>query len=176
MARSKKKQVQEEEDIDIVSDDEILDFDEVEEDDVVEEDIKDDDDDDEDTPDNKKNLTEYNDEEEDDLITDDNEYNDFDITEQEMKTQTYVTVPPDKRITKPVLNKYERARLLATRTKQLSLGAKPLVKIESKTPLPPYEIALHELKEKIIPLIIKRVLPSGKIELWKMDELTDIYG
>jgi len=175
MARSKKKQVQEEEDIDIVSDDEILDFDEAEEDDVVEEDIKDDDDD-EDTPDNKKNLTEYNEEEEDDLITDDNEYNDFDITEQEMKTQTYVTVPPDKRITKPVLNKYERARLLATRTKQLSLGAKPLVKIESKTPLPPYEIALHELKEKMIPLIIKRVLPSGKIELWKMDELTDIYG
>jgi DNA-directed RNA polymerase I, II, and III subunit RPABC2 len=168
MAKSKKKQSEE---IDVISDDDILDF-EDEEENVIDDDyIKDEEDDDDDNPD-KKLTTEYIDDE-DEVLSDNDDYNDFEITEQEMKTQTFVTVPPEKRITKPFLNKYERARILSTRTKQLSLGAKPLVKIETDKPLAPYDIALLELKEKMIPIIIKRMLPSGKIELWKIEELVD---
>ena len=48
-------------------------------------------------------------------------------------------VPKEQRISKPFLFKYERVRLIGDRTKQLSLGAKPLIKgVEH---LPPKQIA-----------------------------------
>lgn len=80
-----------------------------------------------------------------------------------------VFVPASQRITKPVMTKYERVRIISDRTKQLSLGAKPMIKgVEN---MDPKEVAKLELKKKVMPLIIIRPLPSGKKEKWKVTEL-----
>lgn len=80
-----------------------------------------------------------------------------------------VFVPESQRITKPVMTKYERVRIIGDRTKQLSLGAKSMIKgVEN---MDPKEVAKLELKKKVMPLIIIRPLPSGKKEKWRVSEL-----
>ena len=73
------------------------------------------------------------------------------------------------RITKPILTKYEKVRILSTRIKQLAQGAKPMLKNYSG--LSSKEMALEELKNKIIPIIIERPVPNVGIEKWKLSEL-----
>jgi DNA-directed RNA polymerase subunit K/omega len=81
-----------------------------------------------------------------------------------------IYVKPIDRITKPFLFDFERVRILGERARQLSLGAKPMLKnIES---FDPELIARMELEQKIIPLIILRELPDGRIEKWKVNELS----
>ena len=79
-------------------------------------------------------------------------------------------VKPEERVTKPFLTKFERVRLLGDRAKQLSLGAKPMLK--NTELLNPKEIARLELEKKVIPLIIERTLPNGKKERWNITELS----
>ena len=79
-------------------------------------------------------------------------------------------VPDDERITKPIMTKYERVRLLGIRTRQLALGAKPMIK--NSESLSSKEIAELELENNIIPLIIIRPLPNGRKEYWKVSELS----
>ena len=55
------------------------------------------------------------------------------------------------------------------RTKQLTQGAKPMIK--NTTGLSHKEIALLELKNKIIPLIIERPIPNSGTERWRLSEL-----
>lgn len=78
-------------------------------------------------------------------------------------------VPADKRITKPILFKYERVRLLGDRTQQITIGAKPLIK--NSDHLTPKQIAELELQNNVIPLKLLRPLPSGKKEKWTISEL-----
>lgn len=83
--------------------------------------------------------------------------------------ETKDIVPKDQRITKPILFKFERVRLLGDRIQQLTLGAKPMIKNAEN--FSPKEIALLELKNNVIPLIIERPLPNGKKERWMTSEL-----
>jgi DNA-directed RNA polymerase subunit K/omega len=78
-------------------------------------------------------------------------------------------VKPTERITKPILTKFERVRILGDRAKQISLGAKPMVKGVIK--LSPIDIAKLELEKGVIPLIIERPMPNGKKERWFINEL-----
>ena len=73
------------------------------------------------------------------------------------------------RITNPRLTKYEMVRLLGERTKQLIMGAKPLIKNHQDYSYE--EIAIQELKLNMIPFKIKRPLPDNKIEIWAINEL-----
>ena len=75
----------------------------------------------------------------------------------------------DNRITNPRLTKYEMVRLLGERTKQLIMGAKPLIKNHQDYDYE--EVAIQELKLNMIPFKIKRPLPDNKIEIWRIDEL-----
>lgn len=74
-----------------------------------------------------------------------------------------------EKITTKFLTKYERARILGTRALQLSMGAPPMVEINNDTD--PLVIAKRELKEKKIPITIRRFLPDGSYEDWNLDEL-----
>jgi DNA-directed RNA polymerase I, II, and III subunit RPABC2 len=73
------------------------------------------------------------------------------------------------RISKPVLTKYERIRLLSNRAKQISLGAKPMIK--NSKGLNSKEIANLEISNNVIPLIVIRPMPNGKREKWYIREL-----
>eukprot|EP01028_Stygiella_incarcerata_P011721 TRINITY_DN678_c2_g1_i1.p1 TRINITY_DN678_c2_g1~~TRINITY_DN678_c2_g1_i1.p1 ORF type:complete len:142 (-),score=52.70 TRINITY_DN678_c2_g1_i1:112-537(-) len=80
-----------------------------------------------------------------------------------------VAVHPSQRITTPFLTKYERARVLGTRALQLSMNAPARVDTGSLTD--PLEIARKELREGRIPFIVRRYLPDGRYEDWKLKEL-----
>ena len=74
-----------------------------------------------------------------------------------------------ERLTTPYLTKYERARLLGTRALQISLNAPVMVELDGETD--PFQIALKELRERKIPLMIRRYLPDGSYEDWALQEL-----
>jgi DNA-directed RNA polymerases I, II, and III subunit RPABC2 len=68
-------------------------------------------------------------------------------------------IPNDQRQTTPFMTKYERARILGTRALQISMNAPPLVDLEGESD--PLQIAMKELREKKIPLIVRRYMPDG---------------
>jgi len=78
------------------------------------------------------------------------------------------------RISYPYLTKYEEIRILCVRTKQLSLGAKKMLKIEKEyaNRLSALDIAREELRLGTTPFKIKRTHPSGNYEVWAVDEFT----
>jgi len=73
------------------------------------------------------------------------------------------------RITTKYLTKYERARVLGTRALQISMNAPVMVDVDGETD--PLKIAMKELRERKIPIIIRRYLPDESHEDWKIDEL-----
>ena len=70
----------------------------------------------------------------------------------------------------PILTKYEKARILGLRAKQLENGSLPLIDIDSSI-IDAYLIATKELEQKKIPFVIKRPLPNGASEYWKIKDL-----
>lgn len=78
-------------------------------------------------------------------------------------------IPKDQRTTTPYLTKYERARLLGTRALQISMNAPVTVNLEGETD--PLEIAMKELREGTLPLMVRRYLPDGSYEDWEVSEL-----
>ncbi|KAG6003444.1 hypothetical protein E4U21_002038 [Claviceps maximensis] len=78
-------------------------------------------------------------------------------------------IPESERSTTPYMTKYERARILGTRALQISMNAPVLVDLEGETD--PLQIAIKELREKKIPLIVRRYLPDGYYEDWTCEEL-----
>ena len=107
--------------------------------------------DEDDKEDIEENLDIFNDEKPDDIIN------------------KNIRIPDNERITVPKLTKYERVRLLGTRSKQISDGSKIFIKsdkIENAM-----DIAKLELENKVIPLKIKRPLPNGNYEIWSISEL-----
>jgi DNA-directed RNA polymerase I, II, and III subunit RPABC2 len=95
----------------------------------------------------------------------------YNIEQNETNNIQNNDVPKEDRITKPFLTKYEKVRVLGTRAKLISLGAKILVKNIDLTTKKPLEIAKIELEHGVIPFKIRRALPNGKVEEWKISEL-----
>ena len=60
----------------------------------------------------------------------------------------------------PTLTRFERARIMGARALQLSLGAPVFIEIP-KNATSSLEIAMEELKQRVIPIVIKRTLPNG---------------
>ena len=86
-----------------------------------------------------------------------------------IKNSEGIIVDPLHR-TIPYLTKYERARILGQRAKQIEIGAKPLVKVPENI-IDSYIIAELELREKKIPFIIRRPIPGGSCEYWNIKDL-----
>ncbi|KAI0024696.1 DNA-directed RNA polymerases I [Xylariomycetidae sp. FL0641] len=78
-------------------------------------------------------------------------------------------IPTEERTTTPYMTKYEKARILGTRALQISMNAPVLVDLEGESD--PLQIAIKELAEKKIPLIVRRYMPDGYYEDWSCEEL-----
>jgi len=76
----------------------------------------------------------------------------------------------DLHITLPYLTKYEKARILGQRAKQINLGMPVFVKVPENI-IDGYLVAEMELTQKRIPFIIKRPIPGGGCEYWKVNDL-----
>jgi DNA-directed RNA polymerase I, II, and III subunit RPABC2 len=72
--------------------------------------------------------------------------------------------------TVPFLTKYERARILGLRAKQLAHGADPLIEVPEQM-IRGETIAVEELRQGRLPYIIRRPLPHGGNEYWKVADL-----
>jgi DNA-directed RNA polymerases I, II, and III subunit RPABC2 len=70
----------------------------------------------------------------------------------------------------PFITRYEKAKMIGERSKQLSAGALPFIEVEPNV-IDEYLIATKEFAEKKIPFIIKRPMPNGGCEYWKMEDL-----
>ena len=77
---------------------------------------------------------------------------------------------PHERTTTRFMTKYERARVLGTRALQISMGAPVTVALDGETD--PLRIAQKELRNRTLPIIIRRFLPDNSYEDWRINELT----
>ena len=77
-----------------------------------------------------------------------------------------VEIPAEKgKITlgPPTLTRFEKARITGARALQLSLGAPPFIPIPA-TARTSLDIAMEELEKRVIPIVIRRVLPNGDFQ------------
>jgi len=70
----------------------------------------------------------------------------------------------------PFLTQYEKTKVLGFRTNQLSLGARPYIAIPDHVS-DIKEIARLELEARRLPFIIKRPMPDGTFEMWRLSDL-----
>ncbi|CAD6217217.1 GSCOCG00004729001-RA-CDS [Cotesia congregata] len=116
------------------------------------------------------NAEEFEDEEDDNL---DLEQHDDDAADGHFDVlpsgESSASVTKSKRITTRYMTKYERARVLGTRALQIAMCAPVMVELEGETD--PLQIAMKELKQRKIPIVIRRYLPDNSYEDWGIDEL-----
>ena len=69
----------------------------------------------------------------------------------------------------PTLTRFEKARIMGARALQLSLGAPVFIEIP-KNATTSLEIAMQELKLRVIPIVIKRTLPNGDYQILPLEQ------
>jgi len=72
--------------------------------------------------------------------------------------------------TYPFLTSYERTKCISFRASQIANGSKPYILVPDGVS-DSYEIAKLELEAKRLPFIIKRPLPDGSFEVWRLADL-----
>ena len=98
------------------------------------------------------------------------------ISNEELLTLSTITRDKNGNIidplhtTIPILTRYEKAKVLGLRAKQLNHGSKPFIKIP-RDMINGITIANKELEEQKIPFIIRRPLPNGGSEYWNVSDL-----
>jgi DNA-directed RNA polymerase I, II, and III subunit RPABC2 len=92
-------------------------------------------------------------------------------------TEVLENYNPSKNVTKNVLSLYEKTSMLSIRMEQLANGAPTYV----DTKAPEYaelrgnnllrKISEKELFDRKIPLMVRRRLPNGQIEYWRLEDM-----
>ena len=81
-----------------------------------------------------------------------------------------VGTPDENHKSQPFLTQFEKTRILGFRTNQLAQGARTFVTV------PPHitstlDIAKLELEQRRLPFIVKRPMPDGTFEYWRLSDL-----
>jgi DNA-directed RNA polymerase I, II, and III subunit RPABC2 len=96
-------------------------------------------------------------------------YDEIDVMSRVVRDNTGTIIDPLHK-TLPFLTKYEKTRILGERATQLNAGATAMIEVDVDM-IDGYLIALKEFDQKKIPFIIKRPLPNGAVEYWKLEDL-----
>ena len=96
-------------------------------------------------------------------------YDEIDVMSRVVRDNTGTIIDPLHK-TLPFLTKYEKTRILGERATQLNAGAMAMIEVDVDM-IDGYVIALKEFEQKKIPFIIKRPLPNGAVEYWKLEDL-----
>ena len=117
-------------------------------------------------------------------VKDDMSEKELDVIEKEcniIEARKVITESPDHKPTEiknstntiaigpPTLTRFEKARIMGSRALQLSLGAPPFIDF-SKNISTSLEIAMEELHQKVIPIVIRRTLPNGDYQNIPIDQ------
>ena len=82
----------------------------------------------------------------------------------------WIVSPADERHkTCPWVTKFEKTRIIGERVMQLNAGAEAL--FDCRGEIDSYKIAIQEFELRLLPFIIKRPLPNGTCEFWKLCDL-----
>ncbi len=98
------------------------------------------------------------------------------ISNKEMYALSNVTRDKSGRIidelhqSMPILTRYEKAKIIGLRAKQINNGSKIFIDIPHNV-IEGLTIAEKELEAKRIPFIIRRPMPNGGSEYWKVSDL-----
>lgn len=79
------------------------------------------------------------------------------------------TYDPNENKSKNILSKYERVAIISQRAEQIARGAIPYVKWTLS--FNPIEIAKEELRQRKIPIMLLRIMPNGKKEYWRLQDM-----
>ena len=96
-------------------------------------------------------------------------YDEIDVLSKVVRDNMGTIIDPLHK-TLPFLTKYEKTRVLGERATQLNAGAMAMIEVDADM-IDGYVIALKEFEQKKIPFIIKRPLPNGAVEYWKLEDL-----
>ena len=96
-------------------------------------------------------------------------YDEIDVLSRVVRDENGNIIDPLHK-TIPFITRYEKARILGERAKQINAGAKPFVELEPNV-IDGYVIALKEFEAKKIPFIVKRPMPNGGVEYWRFEDL-----
>ena len=117
-------------------------------------------------------------------VKDDMSEKELDVIEKEcnkIDARMVITESPDHKPTEiknstntiaigpPTLTRFEKARIMGSRALQLSLGAPPFIDF-SENISTSLEIAMEELHQKVIPIVIRRTLPNGDYQNIPIDQ------
>jgi len=98
----------------------------------------------------------------------------IDYLENIMKVLPLSAYPPDltdkQHKSVPYLTLFEKTKLIGFRANQLAQGARPLVDVPAHM-TDVIEIARLELEERRMPYILKRGMPDGSFEYWRLTDL-----
>jgi DNA-directed RNA polymerase I, II, and III subunit RPABC2 len=78
-------------------------------------------------------------------------------------------VDPNHR-SQPFLTLFEKTKILGFRANQLSQGARPYIDVPEYV-TKAIEIAHLELEQRRLPFILKRPMPDGSFEYWRLSDL-----
>jgi DNA-directed RNA polymerase I, II, and III subunit RPABC2 len=108
----------------------------------------------------------------DDIEDDENTINISDNHKFEIvsKDKTYERIESRKRICSPMMSTHELTKIIGIRAQQLSCGMNPMV-IVSPDIMDTKFIAIQELLQKKMPLILRRFLPNDLYEDWRVEDL-----
>lgn len=96
-------------------------------------------------------------------------YDEIDVLSKVVRNDDNIIIDPLHKTT-PIMTRYERASIIGQRAKQLDSGASAFIDLEPNE-IDSYYIAQKEFDQKKIPFIIKRPLPNGACEYWKIKDL-----
>ena len=85
--------------------------------------------------------------------------------------ETYSQYHKSQRKTSPYLSEYEKTLLVGIRRQHIADGAVPLIDFEQLRLFTIPEIVDEELRQKKIPLMIRRYLPNHTFEDWRLEDL-----
>jgi DNA-directed RNA polymerase I, II, and III subunit RPABC2 len=124
--------------------------------------------DDEENPDEEEEDEEtFDDIEDDENVINISENHKFEIVS---KDKTYERLQTRKKETSPLMNRFEVTKLIGIRAQQLACGMQPCVSFDPDITNTEF-IAIQELLQKKMPLIVRRYLPNGVYEDWRVNEL-----
>ncbi len=70
----------------------------------------------------------------------------------------------------PYLTQFEKTKLIGFRSNQLAQGARPLIQVPAHV-TDVIEIARLELEQRRLPYLLKRPMPDGTYEYWRLADL-----
>ena len=78
---------------------------------------------------------------------------------------------PSKNKTSCRLTKYEKTQIIGLRMEQIARSGTSFVSIDENDSFDPYNIAMKEFEQNKLPFMLRRTLPTGEKEYWKLEDM-----